>query len=459
MNERLIGLVLAAGKGTRFKSDTIKILHPLLGKPMVSWVVSAVTGLSPAKILVVVGHQKELVQKHIHSNIIEYAEQKQPLGTAHAVKAAVPRMKGYSGQDILIINGDLPLIQSETLKPMLNQHLEQNNDLTFATADLDDPTGFGRVIYQENNRVTIIEERDATPDQRKMKESNVGIYIFKISALLNVLPRISNQNAKREYYLTDCIQELSRTGNQVRPHKIKSNVEIIGVNDRYELAQAAAVLRDRKLKALTLQGVTIMDPANTWIDQDVEIGADSVIYPGVVIEGATRIGRNVLIQPSTYIRDSEIEEQVKIFTSSVIEESRMEAESQTGPFSHLRPGTVIRKAAKVGNFVEMKNTDFGPGSKAGHLSYLGDSRIGRNVNIGAGTITCNYDGRNKHQTIIEDDAFTGSGTELVAPVKIGKGAYIGAGSTITQDVPPGALALERSRQIEKKDWVRSPKKK
>lgn len=459
MSESLVGLVLAAGKGTRFKSETIKILHPVLGKPMGAWIVSAVNGLNPAKIFLVVGHQKEKVQELIYSDIIDYVVQKQQLGTAHAVKAAVPGLEKHSGRDVLIINGDLPLIQTETLQAMWNQHREENNDLTFASADLDDPTGFGRVIYRENNRIVIIEEKDATSEQRKLKESNVGIYIFKIPALLDVLPRISNQNAKSEYYLTDCIEELSKTGNKVRAHKIRENAEIVGVNDRYEMAQAAAVLRERKLKSLALQGVTIMDPAGTWIDQDVEIGMDSLVYPGVIIEGTTRIGRNVLIQSFASIRDCQIGDDVKILASSVIEETRMEAGSQAGPFTHLRPGTIIRKGAKAGNFVEMKKTDFGSGSKAGHLSYLGDSRIGSSVNIGAGTITCNYDGRNKHQTIIEDNAFTGSGTELVAPVKIGKGAYIGAGSTITQDVSPGALALERSRQIEKKDWALKRKKK
>ncbi len=458
MNDSLIGIVLAAGKGTRFKSKTIKILHPLLGRPMASWIVAAITGLNPDKILLVVGHQKDKVREHIHSGIIDYVEQKQQLGTAHAVKAAASQLDTQKDKDVLIINGDLPLIQTGTLQGMLDQHRRENNDLTFATADLDDPTGFGRVVYQDDNRITIIEEKDATPEQRKLKESNVGIYIFRIKALLDVLPRISNQNAKQEYYLTDCIEELAKMAHKVRAHKIKENVEIIGVNDRYELSQAAAVLRERKLKSLALQGVSIMDPASTWIDQDVQIGSDSVIYPGVIIEGKSKIGRNVFIQSFSCIRDCQIEDDVKILASSVIEESRMESKSQAGPFTHLRPGTVIRSGAKTGNFVEMKNTDFGPGSKAGHLSYLGDSQIGKNVNIGAGTITCNYDGRNKHQTIIEDDAFTGSGTELVAPVKIGKGAYIGAGSTITQDVSPGALALERARQIEKKGWVLKRKK-
>lgn len=453
MSDGLLGLVLAAGEGTRFKSETIKILHPILGKAMGSWVVNAVSGLNPGKIFLVIGHQKDQVKKNIHSDIIDYVEQKPQLGTAHAVRTAAPGLEKHPGKDVLIINGDLPLIQTGTLRAMWDRHREEKNALTFASADMDNPGGFGRVIYQDDNLVTVIEEKDAAPEQRELKEVNVGIYIFRVQALLDALPRISNRNAKKEYYLTDGIEVLSRMGENVRSHKINKTVEIVGVNDRWELAQAAAVLRDRKLKALALQGVTIMDPAGTWIDQDVEIGPDTVIYPGVVIEGPSRIGRNCLIQPSSYICDSRIEDGVHILAYSVIDKSRMESGSQAGPFTHLRPGTIIRKGAKVGNFVEMKKTDFGPGSKAGHLSYLGDCRVGKNVNIGAGTITCNYDGRNKHKTIIEDDAFTGSGTELVAPVTIGKGAYIAAGSTITRDVPPGALALERSPQIEKKDWV------
>lgn len=459
MNKNLIALLLAAGKGTRFKSDKIKVLHPLLGKSMLQLVVDTILKLKPEKVHVVVGYQKDKVIEEISSKKINFVTQKNQLGTAHAVLVAKPILKKSLEKDILIMNGDLPLIQPKTLKPFLTQHKKSKNSLTFFTAELENPAGFGRVVYSKDNKVKIIEEKDATPAQKRIKESNVGIYLFKIKDLLQALPKISNQNKKGEYYLTDIIEIMSQEGKKVGAYKSAQNEELIGINDRYELALAVEVLRRRKIKTLAGKGVTVYDPSTAWIDLDVSVGRDTIIYSSVIIEKNTVIGKGCVLYPFVHLIDSKIGNDVKIFSSTVIEESTIADEAQVGPFSRLRPKTVIRKGAKVGNFVEMKNTVFGEYSKAGHLSYLGDSEIERNVNIGAGTITCNYDGIKKCKTHIESEAFIGSGTELVAPVKVGKGAYIGAGSTITKDVPSNALAVSRSKQTEKTEWARRKRKK
>jgi len=459
MKKGLSALILAAGKGTRFKSDKIKILHSLMGKSMLQLVVDSIQGLGPDRIHIVVGYQKDLVQKSLTGQNIDFVFQKKQLGTAHAVLAAQSALKKEADKDLLIMNGDLPLIRSETLKPLLRNHREKENSLTFLTTDLDDPTGFGRVMLSEDKTFRIIEEKDATPAQRKEKEINVGIYLFRIKDLLKGLTQVSNKNKKGEYYLTDMIEILSRNGRKVGKYKTRNTEEIVGVNDRYELARAIDVLRLRKVKSLTEQGVTVYDPGSTWIDYDVKVGRDTVIYPSVILEGESVIGSHCTLYPYVHVIDTRIGKRVKLLSSSMIEQSVIQDDAQVGPFTHLRPSTIIRQGAKVGNFVEMKNTDFGRHSKAGHLSYLGDADIQEDVNIGAGTITCNYDGARKSRTKIESGAFIGSGTELIAPVKIGKRAYVGAGSTITKDVSPEALAVSRSRQEEKPGWVKRKRKK
>jgi len=426
-------IILAAGKGTRFKSDRIKVLHTLMGRPMLQLVVDSVRGLKPNKIFVVVGYQKDEVKQQPLAEDLEFIIQKEQLGTAHAVLAAKTILKDSEDGDVLIINGDLPLIQTKTLKPLLMKHRTQGNALTFMTTDLDDPTGFGRVVDVGENDFHIIEEKDATPVQRRIKEINVGIYLFGIKDLFKALPKVTNQNKKGEYYLTDLIAILSRDKKKVGKYRTAQTDEIVGVNDRYELARAAEALRLRKIKSLADRGVTVLDPSGT--------GTHCTIYPHVHISHS-KIGRGV-----------------KILASTVIENSLIKDEAQVGPFTHLRPKTVILKGARVGNFVEMKNTVFGRFSKAGHLSYLGDTEVQDSVNIGAGTITCNYDGVKKNRTLIESGAFIGSGVELVAPVKIGKKAYVGAGSTITKNVSSESLAVSRSRQIEKKGWAKRKRKK
>lgn len=459
MSRNLLALILAAGKGTRFKSNRIKVLHKLLNKPMLQWVVDTLRSLKPDKIYIIVGYQKEDVQRSIGCDGIEYVTQKEQLGTGHAVMAAYEKLKLEEDKDLLVINGDLPLIQTRTLRLFHNYHQKQGNSLTFMTADLENPTGFGRLIKTPEGFLSIIEEKDATPAQRKLKEANVGIYLFRIKDMLETIRRLNNKNIKAEYYLTDMIEIMGRSQKKVGPFKTKNIEEIIGVNDRMELAKAIDVLRLRKIQELTDQGVTILDPSSVWIDYDVRIGSDTTIYPFVNIECGTKIGRNCVLYSSTHIFQSKIGDDVRILPSTVIEESTIEKGAQVGPFTHLRPKTNIHSGARVGNFVEMKNTIFGRGSKAGHLSYLGDAQIGDEVNIGAGTITCNYDGVRKNRTIIDSGAFIGSGTELVAPVKIGKKSYVGAGSTITKDVSPESLAVARSRQIEKTGWVRRKKRK
>ena len=458
MSQGFLALILAAGRGTRFKSDRIKVLHPLLGKTMLQLVLDSVLRLKPQKVYVVVGYQKDGIRKEVKSDKVTLVHQKKQLGTAHAVMAANSVLKKDINKDVLIINGDLPLVRPHTLKPLLALHRKKRNSLTFLSAELENPTGFGRVIRSEG-KIRVIEEKDASPSVKKIKEVNTGVYLFKVKDLLAALPKVSNQNKKREYYLTDVTGIMAQEGKKIGSYKTPNTGEFVGVNSRYELAQAIGVLRERKIKDLTEKGVTVLDPRTTWIDLDVKIGLDTIIYPSVVIEGRSIIGRECRLYPFTHIRDSRLGSGVEILGSTMIEKSIIENDARVGPFSRLRPDSIIRKKAKVGNFVEMKNTDLGSKSKAMHLSYLGDTEIKSEVNIGAGTITCNYDGKRKHKTYIDEGAFIGSGTELIAPLKIGKKAYIGAGSTITEDVSPEALAVSRSQQVEKKNWSRRNRKK
>ena len=449
MSERFLALVLAAGKGTRFKSERNKVLHPVLGKSMLRLVLDCVLKLRPEKVYVVVGYQKEKVEKEAEHEKVECITQQSQLGTAHAVLAARTVLKREKEKDVLILNADHPLLKPETLKPLLALHRRGQNSLTFLSTEVENPTGFGRILYS-GDRIKIVEEREASPSERKIKEINAGVYLFKIKDLLRALPKVSNQNRKGEYYLTDVIEILSQEKKKIGVHKSPWAEEVVGVNSRHELAKAAEVLRERKMLALSDKGVTVHDPHNSWIDLDVTIGADTTIYSSVIIEGKSVIGSQCRLYPFVHIINSRVGNRVKILGSTVIEESVIESDAQVGPFSRIRPNTIIRSGAKVGNFVEMKNTVFGKKSKAGHLSYLGDCDVEKEVNIGAGTITCNYDGKKKSKTVIEAGAFIGSGTELIAPIKIGKKAYVGAGSTITKDVAPDSLAVARSKQVEKK---------
>lgn len=459
MRKSFLALILAAGQGTRFKSEKIKVLHPLLGKPMLRLVLDSVLALKPEKVYVVVGSQKEEVMKEASSMKVRFIFQKKQLGTAQAVLAAKNVLKEEKEKDILILNGDLPLLTPLTLKNLLSFHQRKGNSLTFLSAEMENPSGYGRIIRFKDNRLKITEEKEATAAERRIKEINAGIYIFKIRDLLQALPKVTRRKKKGEYYLTDLVEIMSLQKKKVDVWKTSRTSELLGINTRLELAKAAEVLRERKIRSLTAAGVTVYDPLTTWIDLDVEIGRDTVIYSSVIIEGKSHVGRNCQLYPFVHLINSNVRNNVKILSSTVIEESNIEDGVQVGPFAHLRPKTVLRSGSKVGNFVEMKNTMFGSRSKAGHLSYLGDCEVEEEVNIGAGTITCNYDGLRKSKTTIERGAFIGSGTELVAPVRVGKGAYIGAGSTITKNVAPGSLAVSRSKQVEKRGWAQKRIKK
>ncbi|MCP2519964.1 bifunctional UDP-N-acetylglucosamine diphosphorylase/glucosamine-1-phosphate N-acetyltransferase GlmU [Candidatus Aminicenantes bacterium AC-335-K20] len=459
MSRPFLGVILAAGKGTRFKSNQIKILHSLLNIPMICYVVKALEEVKPEKILVVVGHQKEKVMETLSSYNVEFIEQVEQKGTAHALMSCKKVFEENMEKDILVLYGDAPLIQSELLKTLIHSHQNSNNIVTLITAELDSPEGYGRIIRDEKGHIMkVIEERNASEEERRIKEINTGIYMFKISELLPALFRISLDEVKKEYYLTQIVEIFYKMKKPIGEVKTRQIEDILGINTRLELARAISILKGRKIKKLSENGVTFLDPNNTWVDFTVEIGKETIIYPHVILEKNTIIGEECVIYPYVHIIDSKIGNKVKVLSSSVIEESTIEDEARIGPFTHLRPKTVIKNKAKVGNFVEMKNTIFGAGSKAGHLSYLGDSEIGENVNIGAGTITCNYDGIKKHKTLIEEGAFIGSGTELVAPIKIGKKSYIGAGSTITKDTEPYSLTVARARQVSKPDWVKRKRK-
>ena len=459
MKQGFLALILAAGQGTRFKSEKIKVLHLMMGKSMLQLVVDSIQKLKPEKMYVVVGYQKDEVMKEIVSPQVSFVHQQKQLGTAHAALAAQDVLKKEGEKDILVINGDMPLITAATLKPLLSFHHRQRNSLTLLSAELENPEGFGRLIRSENKIARIVEEQEATPSQRRIKEVNAGVYISRVKDFFQALSKVSNLNRKGEYYLPDVVEIFSRQEKKIGVYKASRLEEIGGVNSRLELAKAVDTLRKRKIHQLIERGITFYDPQTTWIDLDAKIGRDTIIYSSVIIGGKSRIGNNCQLFPFVHLINSRVGNRVRIFGSSMIEDSVIEDECQVGPFAHLRPKTIIKSGSKVGNFVELKKTVFGPRSKAAHLSYIGDCEVEEDVNIGAGTIVCNYDGQKKHKTHIEAGAFIGSGTELVAPLRIGKKAYIGAGSTITKDVRPGALAVERSKQKEKPGWAKRIKKK
>jgi len=457
MKKPLLTLVLAAGEGTRFRSETNKVLHPLLGRSMLRLVLDAGLSLKSEKTVVIVGCQKEAVMEEAAAAGIEFAYQKKRKGTAHAVMTAKSALK--DGYDAVVMPADFPLIRSATLKSLVSFHQKRGNAATVLSADVENPAGFGRIVRGKDGRIQIVEEKDAGLPVRKLKEVNSGIYVFDVTALLGALPKISNRNKNGEYYLTDAISILSAAGKKVSIFKALNPEDIIQVNTRYDLSRAVNVLRERKIRELSENGVTVLNPSSTLIDLEAEIGRDTVVYPSVVIEGKTTIGERCCLYPGAHIINSRIGNRVSVFSSTVMVGATVEDEVIVGPFARLRPKTILRAGAHVGNFVEMKNTDFGRGSKAGHLSYLGDSEVGEGVNIGAGTITCNYDGVKKSRTVIEAGAFIGSGTQLVAPVKVGKGAYVAAGSVITKDVSPEALAVARGRQVERPGWTRRKREK
>ncbi|MEE8184476.1 MAG: bifunctional UDP-N-acetylglucosamine diphosphorylase/glucosamine-1-phosphate N-acetyltransferase GlmU, partial [Acidobacteriota bacterium] len=400
-------------------------------------------------------HQGDQVRAAAAGRDLEFVLQEPQLGTGHAVQCAAPLLGEFSGA-VAVLAGDAPLIRSRTLVEMMALHRETGAMVTILTARVPDPSGYGRIIRNREGKITgIVEEKDCLPEQRLVDEINSSIYAFDYPFLSENLSRLGHDNRQGEYYLTDLVGILRREGKRVAAYRHPDSSEILGVNHRADLALALGVLRRRKCRALMLDGVTLLDPDNTYIDHDVEVGTDTVIYPGTHLEGKTRIGPRCLIGPGCHIIDSTLGPDVQVLGNSRIQDSRIQKEARIGPFAHLRPGSSLGQGAQVGNFVETKKTTLGKGSKANHHAYLGDAEIGREVNIGAGTITCNFDGTRKHRTIIEDLVFIGSDTQLVAPVRIRRGAYVGAGSTITQEVPPYSLAISRCPQTNKEGWVRT----
>lgn len=445
----ITGVILAAGKGVRMRSRLSKVLHPVAGIPMVSHVARAARAAGVDRLVLVVGHGREQVMDALSANGVQFVIQEQQLGTGHALLQAEAAVEG--SDTILVLCGDTPLLRAATLEKLIKYHRENRAVATVLTARLEQPEGYGRIIRdQSGDIVRIVEEKDASLQEKEIREINSGIYCFD-RAVFSILKGITPENAQREYYLTDALVEYRRQGRRVLALPAAEEEDIYGINDRTQLAFAERILRQRKCVEVMLSGVTVLDPATTYIDSEVKIGIDTTILPFTMIEGNTVIGEDCLVGPGSRIIASQVGNRVTIDSSKVIE-SHVGDGCNIGPYAYLRPGTELDQNVKVGDFVEVKKSVVGAGSKIPHLSYVGDAVLGQNVNVGAGTITCNYDGENKHPTIIEDGAFIGSNTNLVAPVRIGQRAMTGAGSTITRDVPPFSLGVERASQKVIDNW-------
>jgi len=447
MKDNFTAIILAAGKGTRMKSKRAKVLQRVNGWPILWYVLRATTELAPSRFLVVVGNGAQAVRKEFSKWPVEFIEQREQLGTGHAVFQAYGHV---SGEFLLIVPGDLPLLTSQVLSRFISCHNEQEADLSVLSMVPATPGAYGRLKRDIGGHpVKIVEERDATDEELDIVEVNSGIYCVRNDEFLWLALRSLNAgNAQGEYYLTDLVEHYHCAGKHVTAIKAADPQQVMGVNSRSELAMADRSMRLRKARELMGNGVTIVDPESTYIEPNVMIGPDTVILPGTHLSSGTTVGSDCTLGPETWIDASKVEDEV-VIRYSVIESARVRTGTTIGPYSHLRPGADVGPGARIGNFVEVKAARLRRGVKAGHLTYIGDSEVGENVNIGAGTITCNYDGKAKHRTIIKDGAFIGSNTSIVAPVTIGERAVIGAGSTITEDVPPGTLAIGRARQVNK----------
>jgi bifunctional UDP-N-acetylglucosamine pyrophosphorylase / glucosamine-1-phosphate N-acetyltransferase len=444
-------VILAAGKGTRMKSKLYKVLHSVCGKPMVQHVVDEVEKLGLTKIITIVGHGAEDVQSQLQAKS-DFALQTEQLGTAHAVMQASDLLRDEEGLT-LVICGDTPLISSEMMGNLCKHHEETKAKATVLTAHAQDPMGYGRIVRNEQGHVEkIVEQKDASLEEQRIQEINTGTYCFDNKALFQSLSQVSNNNAQGEFYLPDVIEILKGQGETVSAYQTANFEETLGVNDRFALSQAEELMKKRINKKHMLNGVTIIDPSTTYISVDAIIGADTIIYPGTIIEGATRIGEECIIGPNSELKECKIGNYTSV-RHSVVHESEIGEKVAVGPFAHIRPNSMIGNEVRVGNFVELKNVTFGDRSKTAHLSYIGDAQIGTDVNIGCGSITVNYDGKNKFKTVVEDGAFVGCNSNLVAPVKVGKDAYVAAGSTITNDVPDKAMGIARERQTNKEGYA------
>ena len=448
-------VVMAAGQGTRMRSDLVKVLHPLNGLPMVCHILELSRRLGVKRTLVVIGHQAERVRETLASQDsgVEFLHQTEQRGTAHAVLQAESALQGFDG-NVLVLSGDVPLLSEALVEQLVATHLREGADATLITTRLAKPSGYGRILRDRRGAFrAIVEEVEATPAQRRVTEINVGIYCFRSPRLFAALHHVEPSPIKKELYLPDVLPILRKTGGKTggRITTVPANDpgEVLGINTRAELAEAYAVLRARIVNRLMAEGVTCLDPASVHVSSLASVGRDSTLYPNVQLEGRTTIGEGCMVHAGCRIRDSHLANRVTVLDGCVILDSEIADECIIGPYAHLRPGNRLKRKVRVGNFVEVKKSVLGEGSKAPHLAYVGDTTVGDRVNIGAGTITCNYDGFAKHQTIIEDEAFIGSNASLVAPVKIGRGAIVAAGSAITQEVPPDALAFGRAQQVNK----------
>jgi bifunctional UDP-N-acetylglucosamine pyrophosphorylase/glucosamine-1-phosphate N-acetyltransferase len=447
-------VILAAGRGTRMKSARVKVLHQALGVPMLEHVLRTVQSVGVDPVTVVVGHQAEAVEAAFGGRGFVFVRQEPQQGTGHALQVARSAFEPHAGRTLLVINGDVPLLRPQTLAGLLETHEASGAAATILTVDLDDPGAYGRVLREADGAVrAIVEARDASTSEREVREINVGIYAFAVPLLLGVLGDLRPQNAQGEYYLTDLVGLLRGQGHPVRAVKAPDPVEALGVNTLAELAEASRLLGVRRVADLMAAGVVVEDPTTTQVGLDVTVEADAVIRPFTFLEGRTHVAAGAMVGPFARLQDTRIGAGAQVLDHCLLRESVVEAGAVIGPFAHIRPESHVAARAKVGNFVELKKTRLGEGAKAPHLSYLGDATIGAAANIGAGTITCNYDGHTKSPTRIGPGAFVGSDVTLVAPVTVGEGAYVGAGSVITDDVPAGALALGRGRQVVKPGWA------
>lgn len=456
--------IMAAGKGTRLKSRYPKVLHRVGGKPLLEHVIAAAARVVPAQdIYAIIGHEADFVRSAVEKTGVKFVLQAEQRGTGHAIMVGREAFASYD--HLLVLSGDAPLIRHETISRLRDFHLDYEAAMTILTAEPDDPTGYGRIVRRcqhgspTNEVAAIVEQKSATPEELRLREINSGIYAFETKRLLGHIDEMRTDNPHGEFYLTDMAAILMRAGEHVFAMPSGDPREVLGSNTRAELAQLDAFMRERKAGELMAEGVTIYRPETCVIDSDVAVGPDTVIEPFVQLLGKTSVGQEAHIRSFSVIADCQLGDRVTVLNSCVMRESSIADGAILGPFCQLRPGCEVGENAHVGNFVEMKKTRLGKGSKANHLTYLGDSIIGEKVNVGAGTITCNYDGTHKYPTVIEDGAFIGSDATLVAPVKVGKGAYVAAASCVTEDVPAEALALARARQTNKEGWVRQKREK